>query len=461
MEVAAQLPINHHIPHTAAMLPVASSFDRELRVKIVVLTSQEEHDKVVRVPCKKPAQPRKPTTAQLDRLARLEWALEMVIEARRMPLDAGVLALKKALAAQRLCLDAEKLVEYFARLCFDAEALTESFAPLFEMIRDMQDIQAHMVDLSADALNPLFKEEAGGWIELLEVPEDLRQLKGEVIELILDCVAVKAVSAWLEDLVHLEALCLEGSNDHTDESNPIGRTNGSVHALPALGDLHALTALSLKGFKIIETLHASIERLTSLKTLHSDEYEALQELPCFGSTALQALTLRSLPKLAQLPVSTSALTNLTTLKLNYLRWLTLLPPCIGQRTVLTTLSLSSLDEPEEVPFSIGGLAKLTRLDLDACAHTHLPMCLEHLTALTNLSLQGPVKLQELFASIGTLTSMRELTLGFSWEIKELPASRIGFLPALQTLSLVCLNKLTELPTSIGTLTKLTTIRLMF
>ena len=97
MQASAQLPADEHIPHTAAMLPVASSFDRELRVKMVDYYTGEEHEKVVKVPCKKPAQSRKPTVAELDRLAPLERALEAAIEARRLRFDAESLALKEAL----------------------------------------------------------------------------------------------------------------------------------------------------------------------------------------------------------------------------------------------------------------------------------------------------------------------------------------------------------------------------
>ena len=178
MQASAQLPADEHIRHTAAMLPVASSFDRELRVKMGDVGTGEEHEKVVKVPCKKPAQPRKPTVAELDRLAPLDRALEAAIEARRLRFDAKALALKEALAAQRLCLDAEKLAECLLRLRCDAEALTESVAQLCKMIGDMQGIRAHTVDLSEEALNSWYggDNEEGDWrrFELREVLEDLR-----------------------------------------------------------------------------------------------------------------------------------------------------------------------------------------------------------------------------------------------------------------------------------------------
>ena len=106
-----RLALLHAQHHPAAMLPVALSFDRKLRVKIVNLETHEEHVKMVRVPCKKPAQPGKPNAAALARLAPLERTFKAVV------------------AAQWLCLD--------------AEALADSFAPLLKMIGDAQGIRAH------------------------------------------------------------------------------------------------------------------------------------------------------------------------------------------------------------------------------------------------------------------------------------------------------------------------------
>ena len=386
MQTSAQLPAEHHIPQIVAMLPVASSFDRELRVTVVDSES-DEHEMVMRVPRKKPAQPRKPTSMELDRLAPLERALETAIEAYRLRFDANALALIEALAAQRLWFDAEALAVSVAQMRCDAEALAESAAPLVKMIGDAQGIRANTVDLSSGALNALFL--GNSWVELCEVPEDLRQLKEEVRELTLGCYHFEAVPTWVgAELVHLEMLCLNGCNMEMDTGE--ADCNGGVEELPALGDLHALTALTLMGFNRVETLPASFERLTSLKTLHIQDCVALQELPCFGRfTALQELTLKSLLSLAQLPASIGALAKLTKLVLNDLDQLTRLPTCFGQLTALTTLSLSRLNELEELPVSIGALTALTTLYPYDCPLSDVPPSFESLTALRTLTFCMP------------------------------------------------------------------------
>ena len=160
-------------------------------------------------------------------------------------------------------------------LCFEAETLAGSFAPLLKMIRDAQGIRAHTVDLSEEALITVFDGEAIQVLGLLEVPEDLRQLKKEVRELML-CANLDVVPAWLGEFVHLEMLRLDGYGEYTDAFN------GTVPA--ALGDLQSLTALRLTGFNQDETLPASMERLMSLKNLHLQECATLQELPCLNDS---------------------------------------------------------------------------------------------------------------------------------------------------------------------------------
>jgi len=138
----------------AGMLPLPTEFDRLLRVR-VCNDDDEEHEKVVRVPSFKPAQPaqsRVPTAEDLRRLAPLE------------------LALSEAQAAQHLC--------------FDPEQLFSAFAPLLKSIGDSHGIRAHWVDLSLDALNSMFENDWGAdHAGLLELPEDLREIKAEVRDL--------------------------------------------------------------------------------------------------------------------------------------------------------------------------------------------------------------------------------------------------------------------------------------
>jgi len=93
----------------AGMLPLPADFDRLLRVRVQDQEG-EEHELMVRVPCFKPAKPRAPTSDDLRRLAPLE------------------LALKEAIALQRVRLDAEKLDEAFAPL-FQVASPPSSFDP--------------------------------------------------------------------------------------------------------------------------------------------------------------------------------------------------------------------------------------------------------------------------------------------------------------------------------------------
>ena len=91
----------------AGMLLLLADFDRLLRVRV---QDREEHDLMVRIPCFKPAKPRAPTSDDLRRLAPLE------------------LALKEAIASQRVRLDAEELDEAFAPL-FQVASPPSSFDP--------------------------------------------------------------------------------------------------------------------------------------------------------------------------------------------------------------------------------------------------------------------------------------------------------------------------------------------
>jgi len=98
--------MRHQCPehHEKAMLSVAAEFYRLLRVRVNSsdFISEEEIDKVVRVPCK-PAQPRPPSADDLRRLAPYQRAFKEVLDAQK-------------------------------RRCFDAEALTEAFAPLLKEV---------------------------------------------------------------------------------------------------------------------------------------------------------------------------------------------------------------------------------------------------------------------------------------------------------------------------------------
>jgi len=92
----------------ASMLPLPAVFDRLLRLRVHDKNSQQ-HEKVLHVPCFKPAQPARPRAPTFEDLFHLA------------PLE---LVLTEALAAQRICLD--------------AEALLAAIVPLLQQIGEMQ-----------------------------------------------------------------------------------------------------------------------------------------------------------------------------------------------------------------------------------------------------------------------------------------------------------------------------------
>jgi len=405
---SARLPADQ----PASMLPVAPGFDRELRVRLVELSSGTEADEEftdrVYVPCFKPAQPAVPTAEELRLLAPL------------------VLKLQEVLSSQQLC--------------FDAEVLKESFEPIYQLIHDKQGIRVNTVDLSLGAITALFGSN-GGEIALVEVPDDLRQLT-EVRELRVACSALRTAPVWLGELVNLEVLYLD-AGDRSGFVQRVVRENYSVTLealLSSLSGLAALKHLTLKGFDLavfqhLAPLPALIERLTSLKTLHIEDFRGLEELPCFERfTALQELTLKSFSKLAQLP-AIGVLTNLTTLDLNRILQLTQLPPCFGQLTSLTKLCLSGLLELEELPGSIKALTRMHTLQVRGCSKlASLPASIVvALSALKKLSLWNLRKLTSLPKSIGALTALTMLDLR-GCALRDVPSS-IELLTKLQVIRL--------------------------
>ena len=397
---SARLPADQ----PASMLPVAPGFDRELCVRLVELSSGPEADEFDReftdrvyVPCFKPAKPAAPTAEELRLLAPL------------------VLKLQEVLSSQQLC--------------FDAEVLKESFEPIYQLIHDKQGIRVNTVDLSLGAMTELFGSEDGE-IALVEVPDGLRQLT-EVRELRVACSALRTAPVWLGELVNLEVLYLDAG----DRSGFVQRiVRGDFFSvtlealLSSLSGLAALKHLTLKGFDLAVSQHlaplpALIERLTSLETLHIEDFRELEELPCFERfTALQELTLKSFSKLAQLP-AIGVLTNLTTLNLNHIPQLTQLPPCFGQLTSLKRLCLSGLLELEELPGSVKALTRMHTLQVCGCSKlASLPASiLVELSALKKLSLWNLRKLTSLPKSIGAPSALTMLDLR-GCALRDVPSS---------------------------------------
>jgi len=388
------------------MMPVPAEFDRLLRVRVRDHKGKE-HEKVLRVPCVKPAAPAAPTAEDLRCLAPLE------------------LALSEALTAQRVC--------------WDAEALLAAFAPLSKFVGDSQGIRENSVDLSLKALDNLFGTQ-GKRLMLFDLPEDLRELKAEMRELMVESVALCEVPEWVGEFVHLEVLQLESN----DGENPV------LKKLPAsFGNLCALKSLTLMNLVALDALPVSM-RLTSLETLAIDGCDALIGLPaCVEQwTALQSLSLRGLPYFTDLPATIAALTNLHELSVSGCA-IEELPATLGDSLKTLTLRDLALDV---LPASIGLLTSLETVIIDYCLKLQeLPASITALTNLHHLSV-STCFLKELPA-LGDLRSMKTLTLMNLTAIHALPAS-IGRLTSLQTLRIERCVTLKELPTSIAALTNL-------
>jgi len=134
---------------------------------------------------------------------------------------------------------------------------------------------------------------------LLDLPEDLRDLKAEMRELMVESVALCEVPEWVGEFVHLEVLQVESN----DGENPV------LKELPgSFGNLCALKSLNLVA---LDALLVSM-RLTSLETLVIDGCDALIGLhACVEQwTELQSLSMRGLPNFTDLPATIAALTNL-------------------------------------------------------------------------------------------------------------------------------------------------------
>jgi len=393
MMASAQLPAEHL---TVGMLPVAAEFDRLLRLRVRDPEGGEETEKVLRVSCFKPAAPATPTTEDLRCLAPLERALRV------------------ALAAQQLCLDAETLVA--------------AFAPLLKEVRNMQGIRAHYVDLSQNVLNDLFGTKDIS-IDLLELPADLRELRAEVLELTVESAALREVPEWLGEFVHLELLRLDGTLcDVGDEY-----MNDVLEELPAsLSDLRALRSLTIQNFSALHILPESIGRLTSLEILHIEGCHPLQELP--GMSAMKHLT--------SFTLDNSVLKEL---------------PCLGHMNRLQYLYLWSLSDLAKLPSSIGNLTGLRDLRIVSCRMIMELPTIEGLMSLETLHIESCDTLRELPASIDALMVLQTLHLNLLPNLKALPVS-IGALIALTNLN-VYFCGLTDLPSSIESLTALRTLML--
>ena len=213
------------------------------------------------------------------------------------------------------------------------------------------------------------------------------------------------------------------------------------------GDLVGLKKLHLTG-DYLRSLPSSFRQLHNLTELYLKMYRLTKSLPdeiCY-LTSLKGLNL-ACNSFITLPNGIEALVNLKKLDLRQSK-ITILPPSIGTLRSLTDLdgSQSSL---EILPDEIGCLANLVRLDLtDARKFKSLPASIGRLHNLKELRLPTITRLP---SEIGNLVRLKFLSLGVTG-IKSFPSS-FGRLQNLREL-LIYSSRSNRLPDSIGNLTSL-------
>jgi Leucine-rich repeat (LRR) protein len=150
------------------------------------------------------------------------------------------------------------------------------------------------------------------------------------------------------------------------------------------GDLTSLTSLQLCNNDPNESL-AGLSRLTQLKSLHL-EFMFLQALPeSLGDLcALTELSMSSFNAMEKLPEAFSNLVSLKHLYLTRCEALENLPESFGNLPSLETLQIAYCYSLENLPLSIGKLKSLKRLVITHSGLTSLPEIVGQLSALEEL-----------------------------------------------------------------------------
>jgi len=211
------------------------------------------------------------------------------------------------------------------------------------------------------------------------LPETIRRLTSlETLHIVGFC-GLRALPEWLDELVHLKTLVLDGGQQERLEY-PVG--NIVLMELPAsLSDLVVLKHLSIHNFESLGALPANFGRLTSLENLHIDSCFALQLLPSFDDT----------PPLTSLTLEFCCFREL---------------PCFARLTLLRKLTLRSLREVTNVSMSIDTLTGLQELTIQECdGIDELQATLHEFTRLTTLVL----KEKELCTSAESLKRLCNIT----------------------------------------------------
>jgi Leucine-rich repeat (LRR) protein/ribosomal protein S18 acetylase RimI-like enzyme len=203
---------------------------------------------------------------------------------------------------------------------------------------------------------------------LLELPPDLHE-KPELRslqELRVSSVRLPSLPEWLGDLVHLEALNLEGCT--------------ILSRLPdSLEKLTRLLKLDLSKCESLTALPEGIGKLTELQSLNlhwctqlTSLAVGIEQLP-----KLEMLNMRECYRLKELPNNLCGLTQVMQLQLRGCIGLTELPASIGSLMALRTLNLGGCHRLKVLPESMDALSNLTYLDVAECRSiTELPQQLE-------------------------------------------------------------------------------------
>ena len=189
-----------------------AGFFEELRVKVFDKETQQESERVLRVPCRC----RKPEGGK-------SWGREE----DREGLEGLLRAHEEAVAGQR------------GRP--DALELTRTFAPLLAAVRKMEGRQARTVDLSYENLGECLGMEEDGGRGLTRLPEDLRRIAGDVEVLKVESLQLRVLPAWMGELENLRSLAVGA-----DFVEVTLYKNNFIREIPAsIGELGALRELRL------------------------------------------------------------------------------------------------------------------------------------------------------------------------------------------------------------------------
>ncbi|MCO5581535.1 hypothetical protein L7F22_035421 [Adiantum nelumboides] len=203
-----------------------------------------------------------------------------------------------------------------------------------------------------------------------------------------------------------------------------------LKSLPqSFGNLNNLHTLALHYCSSLSHLPTSFGLLVGLKKLDMSWYKRLQDLSeNFGClVSLEILILANCRNLKELPQSFGWLNNLKELDLSGCEKLKGLPVInVGQLGRLKKLDLSHCFGMEKLPESFGNLHGLEHLMMKDCTRLrHLPVRFGELRSLQYLSLDWCRRLQDLPVSFGQLSGLRTLKMRKLWTLKGLPAAILG------------------------------------